>query len=58
MKKHIEQKTVRKRKTPKVRRNNPTTNSSITEKMFKKECYLFDNGMLPNEHDKYMGERL
>lgn len=36
---------------------NPTTNSTITPAMFKRECTEYDAGVLPNEHDLYLGER-
>ena len=36
---------------------NPTTNSTITPAMFKRECAEYDAGILPEEHDLYLGER-
>ena len=36
---------------------NNTTNSVITPAMFNRECKEFDDGILPNEHDLYLGER-
>lgn len=36
---------------------NPTTNSSITPAMFKRECAEYDAGILPDEHGLYLGER-
>lgn len=36
---------------------NPTTNSVITPAMFKRECEEYDAGILPDEHDLYLGER-
>lgn len=36
---------------------NITTNSVITPTMFKRECAMYDEGILPNEHDLYLGER-
>lgn len=36
---------------------NHTTNSAISPAMFKRECAEFDAGILPNEHDLYLGER-
>ena len=36
---------------------NPTTNSTITPAMFKRECAEYDAGVLPEEHDLYLGER-
>ena len=35
---------------------NITTNSFITPAMFKKECDLYDAGLLPTEHERYLGE--
>lgn len=36
---------------------NNTTNSYITPAMFKRECEEYDNGILPFEHELYLGER-
>lgn len=36
---------------------NPTTNSTITPSMFNRECAEYDAGILPEEHDLYLGER-
>lgn len=36
---------------------NYTTNSTITPAMFKRECDEYDAGILPHEHDLYLGER-
>ena len=36
---------------------NHTTNSTITHAMFKRECTEYDAGILPEEHDLYLGER-
>ena len=36
---------------------NNNTNSIITPAMFKRECKEYDEGILPNEHDLYLGER-
>lgn len=36
---------------------NPTTNSTITPAMFKRECAEYDAGRLPEEHALYLGER-
>lgn len=36
---------------------NHTTNSTITPAMFKRECAEYDAGILPEEHDLYLGER-
>lgn len=36
---------------------NLTTNSVITPAMFKRECAEYDAGILPEEHDLYLGER-
>lgn len=36
---------------------NNTTNSIITLAMFNRECKEYDAGILPNEHDLYLGER-
>ena len=36
---------------------NSTTNSVITTAMFKRECNEYDAGILPVEHDVYLGER-
>ena len=38
-------------------KKNKTTNSTITEAMFKRECAEYDAGTLIVSHDKYMGER-
>lgn len=35
---------------------NPTTNSVITPAMFKLECKEYDAGILPFEHERYIGE--
>lgn len=35
---------------------NPTTNSTISPAMFKRECAEYDAGVLPIEHDRYIGE--
>lgn len=35
---------------------NYTTNSTITPAMFKRECVEYDAGILPFEHDRYLGE--
>lgn len=35
---------------------NPTTNSTITSAMFNRECKEYDEGVLPLEHDRYIGE--
>ena len=35
---------------------NNTTNSTITQAMFKRECDEYDAGVLPIEHDRYLGE--
>lgn len=35
---------------------NPTTNSVITPAMFKRECDEYDAGVLPFEHEKYLGD--
>lgn len=43
--------------SPNLSAKGKTTNSGITDKMFKKECELFDKGELPAEHDSYLGER-
>ena len=36
---------------------NHTTNSTITPAMFNRECAEYDAGILPEEHDLYLGER-
>ena len=36
---------------------NTTTNSTITKAMFERECAEYDAGILPEEHDLYLGER-
>lgn len=36
---------------------NRTTNSSISEKMFKRECEEYDKGTLIVHRDLYIGER-
>lgn len=51
-------KTAPRIKRKKVRNNNPTTNCSIPEAIFKRECKEYDEGKLPHEHDLYIGERL
>ena len=35
---------------------NHTTNSVITPAMFNRECKEYDAGVLPNEHERYLGE--
>lgn len=37
-------------------RNN-TTNCILTADIFKRECKEYDEGVLPNEHELYLGER-
>lgn len=36
---------------------NNTTNCVIGESIFKRECAEYDAGILPLEHDLYLGER-
>lgn len=36
---------------------NNTTNAVISPAMFKRECTEYDAGILPHEHDLYLGER-
>ena len=38
-------------------KNGNTTNSTITPAMFKRECEEYDKGILPYEHELYLGER-
>ena len=37
---------------------NNTTNATISPDIFKRECDEYDNGTLPFEHDRYIGEHL
>lgn len=39
-------------------RPNRTTNSSISDAIFKRECNEYDNGTLIVHRDLYIGERL
>lgn len=39
-------------------RPNTTKNSVITQAMFKRECEEYDAGVLPFEHELYIGERV
>ena len=36
---------------------NKTTNGVINPAIFKRECAEYDNGILTNEHELYLGER-
>lgn len=43
-------------RVPLTHKGNNTTNYLITPDIFKRECAEYDNGTLPFEHERYLGE--